>query len=117
MGMDDIGALGSEWDMEAHGDIPASPNDAVVQSAVLNDMNSEKLGVGAADVERVTGQIPVAVDIGPVDDSIIHGTYLPEELLDKIADAAQEVAAFLEANPQKAAPAPVYDYGEDFAPV
>ncbi len=114
MGIDNTSALSGKYD-EAVGDVPAAPNDAVIQSAVLNDMNSEKLGVGAADVERVISQTPVAGDIDPVDDLITDGTYLSEELLDKIADAAQEVAAFLEANPQKAAPAPVCDYGGDFA--
>jgi len=120
MGMNDIGALGDEWDMEAQGDIPAAPNDAVIEAGALNNLSaseSEKLGIGAPDVERISKQVSVAEDSIPRDAMMGDEGFLPKELLDKIADAAQEVAAFLEANPQEAAPAPIYDYGDDFAPV
>ena len=118
MGMNDIGALGDEWDMEAYGDIPSYEGDAVVvQEADISDVKSDVIGADAASFEVLEGQNPIAGDADSVDELIVDGTYLPKELLDKIADAAQEVAAFLEVNPQEEVLEAVYDYGEDFAPV
>jgi len=120
MGMNDLGALGDEWDMEAQGDIPSAPNDAVIEAGALKNLSvseSEKLGIGAADVERISTQVSVAEDSIPRDVMMGDESFMSEVFLEKIADAAREVAAFIEANPQEHAPAPIYDYGDDFAPV